>query len=86
MAALQTFHQPADAVLVDALRAEITALPTYGYRRAGALVNCTRALMCLQAINHKRFYCVMKASSLLLPKAPKRPVSSCVHDGIVSAG
>ena len=38
----QTFHQPADAILVDAVRAEITALPTYGYRRAGALVNRTR--------------------------------------------
>lgn len=51
----QTFHRPADAVLVDAVRAEITALPTYGYRRVGALANRTRALMGLQAINHKRF-------------------------------
>jgi hypothetical protein len=42
---VQTFHQLADAILVDAVRAEITALPTYGYRRAGALVNRTRALM-----------------------------------------
>ena len=48
------------------MRAEITALPTYGYRRAGALVNRTRALMGLQAINHKRFYRVMKEHSLLL--------------------
>jgi putative transposase len=47
----QAFHQPADAILVDAVRAEITALPTYGYRRAGALVNRTRALMGLPAIN-----------------------------------
>jgi putative transposase len=83
---IQTFHQPADAVLVDAVRAEITALPTYGYRRAGALVNRTRASMGLQAINHKRFYRVMKASRLLLPKAPKRPVSGRVHDGVVSVG
>ena len=81
---VQTFHQPADAILVDAVRAEITALPTYGYRRAGALVNRTRALMGLQAINHKRFYRVMKENSLLLPKAPKRPVSSRVHDGVVA--
>lgn len=81
---VQTFHQPADAILIDAVRAEITALPTYGYRRAGALVNRTRALMGLQAINHKRFYRVMKASSLLLPKAPKRPVSTRVHDGVVA--
>ena len=81
---VQTFHQPADAILVDAVRAEITALPTYGYRRAGALVNRTRALMGLQAINHKRFYRVMKENRLLLPKAPKRPLSSRVHDGVVS--
>ena len=27
---VQTFHKPTDAVLVDAVRAEITALPTYG--------------------------------------------------------
>jgi putative transposase len=26
----QTFHQLADVILVDAVRAEITALPTYG--------------------------------------------------------
>lgn len=81
---VQTFHQPADAILVDAVRAEITALPTYGYRRAGALVNRTRALMGLQTINHKRFYRVMKENRLLLPKAPKRPLSSRVHDGVVS--
>ena len=26
----QTFHQPADVILIDAVRAEITPLPTYG--------------------------------------------------------
>jgi putative transposase len=81
---VQTFHQPADAILIEAVRAEITALPTYGYRRAGALVNRTRAVMGLQTINHKRFYRVMKEHSLLLPKAPKRPDSGRVHDGVVS--
>ena len=80
----QTFHQPGDALLVNAVRAEITALPTYGYRRAGALVNRTRAVMGLQTINHKRFYRVMKAHQLLLPKAPKRPDSGRLHDGVVA--
>ena len=80
----QTFHQPADAILVDAVRTEIRALPTYGYRRAGALVNPTRTLMGLPAINHKQFYRVIEANSLLLPKAPKRPVSSRVHNGVVA--
>jgi putative transposase len=83
---VQAFHQPADAILVEAVRAEITALPTYGYRRAGALVNRTRTVMGLQTINHKRFYRVMKAHSLLLPKAPKRPDSGRVHDGVVAVG
>jgi len=82
----QTFHQPDDAILADAVRAEITALPTYGYRRAGALVNRTRALIGLQTINHKRFYRVMKAHQLLLPKAPKRPDSGRLHDGVVAVG
>ena len=40
--------------------------------------------MGLPAINHKRCYRVMKANSLLLPKAPKRPVSSRVHNGVVA--
>jgi putative transposase len=65
-------------------RAEITALPTYGYRRAGALVNRTRALMALQTINHKRFCRVMKAHQLLLPKSPKRLESGRLHDGVLA--
>jgi len=81
---VQTFNQTDDLLLVDAVRAEITALPTYGYRRAGALTNRTRILMGLQAVNHKRYYRVMKAYSLLLPKAPKRRDSGRVHDGVVS--
>jgi putative transposase len=60
----------ADGMIADAVRAEITALPTYGYRRAGALVNRTRSLMGLRPVNHKRMYRVMKAEGLLLPKSP----------------
>ena len=74
----------ADAMLVDAVRAEITALPTYGYRRAGELVNRTRWLIGLRPVNHKRFYRVMKANQLLLPKAPKRPASGRPHEGKVA--
>lgn len=73
-----------DAALVEAVRAEITALPTYGYRRAGALVNRTRSLIALRPVNHKRIYRVMKQHHLLLPKAPKRRVSSRPHDGKVA--
>lgn len=35
-------------------------------------------------MNHKRVYRVMKASGLLLPKAPKRPESSRTHEGTVA--
>jgi putative transposase len=74
----------ADNMLIDAVRAEIAALPSYGYRRAGELVNRTRSLIGLKPVNHKRFYRVMKAHQLLLPKAPKRPVSSRPHEGKVA--
>ena len=74
----------ADLTLVDAVRAEIGELPTYGYRRAGALVNRRRTVAGLAPLNHKRFYRVMKAHDLLLPKAPKRVASIRVHDGMVA--
>jgi hypothetical protein len=73
-----------DAALIEAVRAEITALPTYGYRRAGALVNRTRSLIGLRPVNHKRFYRLMKQHRLLLPKAPKRRASSRPHEGKVA--
>lgn len=74
----------ADLILIDAVRAEIISLPTYGYRRAGALVNRTRSLISMLPVNHKRFYRVMKEHHLLLPKAPKRRASSRPHDGTVA--
>jgi putative transposase len=74
----------ADLALVEAVRAEIGQLPTYGYRRAGALVNRRRMTAGLTLFNHKRFYRVMKAYRLLLPKAPKRTGSVRVHGGVVA--
>jgi hypothetical protein len=73
-----------DALLVDAVRAEIAALPTYGYRRAGALANRTRSHIGLSAVNHKRYCRVMTQYGLLLPKAPKRRASSRLHEGKVA--
>lgn len=66
---------------MPAVRAEITALPTYGYRRAGALVSRTRSLMGLRPVNHKCTYRVMKEQGLLLPKSPRRSDSGRAHDG-----
>jgi transposase InsO family protein len=80
----RAYDELADLALADAVRAEIGELPTYGYRRAGALVNRRRAAAGLVVFNHKRFYRVMKAHRLLLPKAPKRRQSTRIHDGEVA--
>jgi hypothetical protein len=45
----QVSDPAADLKLVDAVRAEIGELPTYGYRRAGALVNRRRTAAGLAA-------------------------------------
>jgi hypothetical protein len=41
-------------MIANAVRAEITALQTYGYRLASALLNRRRCLMGLWPVNHKR--------------------------------
>jgi putative transposase len=73
----------ADAMIIDAVRAEITALSTYGYRRTSALMNRTRSPMELGPINHKRNYRVMKVQGLLLPKSPRCSDSCRINDGKV---
>ena len=72
-----------EALLAD-LRRHIADLPSYGYRRAGALLNRERRSQGQATLNHKRIYRVMGRHQLLLPKAPKRRHSSRVHDGQVS--
>lgn len=73
-----------DKLLIEELKVEIAALPSYGYRRAVALVNRQRQAMGNARVNHKRGYRVMKAAGLLLPKAPRRARSSRPHDGTVA--
>ena len=58
-----------DAELLAELRQEIAELPSYGYRRACALVNRQRAARGAPRVNAKRVYRVMAAAGLLLPKA-----------------
>lgn len=60
-----------EALLAD-IRRHIAELPSYGYRRAGALLNRERRLRGQQALNHKRIYRVMARHRLLLPKAGMR--------------
>ena len=73
-----------DNQLLADIRAQITELPSYGYRRACALVNRQRASVGAPRVNPKRVYRVMAANALLLPKAPRRPQSSRAHTGTVS--
>src|SRR5690606_16592307 len=58
-----------EAVLAD-IRRHITDLPSYGYRRAGALLNRERRTQGLPVLNPKRIYRIMARHQLLLPKAP----------------
>jgi putative transposase len=81
----RTGRTPAnDAQLLDELREQISQLPSYGYRRACALVNRRRAQEGAPRVNPKRAYRIMAQAGLLLPKAPRRRQSSRPHDGVVA--
>lgn len=73
-----------DQQLLADIRAQIMQLPSYGYRRACALVNRQRARMGASGVNCKRVYRVMARNGLLLPKAPRRRQSSRPHTGTVA--
>lgn len=81
----RTCRAPAnDAQLVSEIRQQIAELPSYGYRRACALVNRQRAQEGAARVNPKRAYRVMAQAGLLLPKAPRRRQSSRPHEGKVA--
>lgn len=81
----RTGRAPAtDAELLDEIREQIAELPSYGYRRACALVNRGRTQDGGARVNPKRAYRVMAKAGLLLPKAPRRRHSSRPHDGVVA--
>ena len=73
-----------DAQLLDELRHEISELPSYGYRRACALVNRQRRETGASPVNAKRVYRVLAGAGLLLPKAPRRRHSTRRHEGRVA--
>ena len=73
-----------DDGLVGEIRNHIADLPSYGYRRACALVNRQRRAEGRPPVNPKRAYRVMAEAGLLLPKAPRRPQSSRPHEGKVA--
>jgi putative transposase len=73
-----------DTQLIAEICEQIAQLPSYGYRRACALVNRRRAQEGVARVNPKRAYRVMAQAGLLLPKAPRRRQSSRPHDGVVA--
>lgn len=73
-----------DGQLLIELREHIAELPSYGYRRACALVNRSRQAEGQPRVNPKRAYRVMAAHGLLLPRAPRRRQSSRPHEGTVA--
>ena len=72
-----------DSELLAEICHQIAELPSYGYRRACALVNQQRPAGA-PPVNPKRAYRVMAGNGLLLPKAPTRPHSSRPHNGTVA--
>jgi transposase InsO family protein len=72
-----------DSELVAEVREQLAELPSYGYRRACALVNRQRVATGHARVNAKRVYRVMAAHKLLLPRAPRRRHSSRPHSGKV---
>lgn len=75
-----------DAQLLAQIREQISDLPSYGYRRACALVNRQRSALGGTRVNPKRAYRVMAQAGLLLPRAPRRRQSSRKHEGKVAVG
>lgn len=73
-----------DSILLADLRLEIAQLPSYGYRRACALVNRKRSSTDAARVNVKRVYRVIAQAGLLLPKAPRRRQSTRTHEDRVS--
>jgi putative transposase len=73
-----------DEHLLADIREQIAELPSYGYRRACALVNRKRDSSGASRVNPKRVSRMMAGNALLLPKAPRLQQSSRAHTGTVS--
>jgi putative transposase len=76
------YRKADDAWLLPLIRAIVDQRPTYGYRRAGALLTRQLATLGKPPVNHKRVYRLMRQNGLLLARhtgtGRQRP-----HEGIV---
>jgi putative transposase len=66
------------------LRAVIEPLPSYGYRRAGELVNRERRCQRRPPVNPKRVYRVMREAGWLLARYTGRSLETRAHDGRIA--
>jgi putative transposase len=73
-----------DMPLVVELRQLVADLPTYGYRRAWALLRRSRDVLGQPRVNAKRVYRVMRTHGLLLERRPRHAQSARRHDGRVA--
>lgn len=73
---------PDDRVLVERIKASISDLPSYGYRRVWALLRRQPE----PVVNVKRVYWVMRDHDLLLEKRRKLPGVARRHEVRVAVG
>ena len=73
-----------DEALIAEIKIEIAALPSYGYRRAGAMVNRRRDAEGRARVNHKRIYRVMCEHCLMLTRHTGRPLDTRSHEGRIA--
>lgn len=62
-----------DTALVEEIRTEVSALPSYGYRRVWGLLHRRRETQSQARIKVKRAYRVMRDHQLLLERRIKQP-------------
>ncbi|MCA3086560.1 MAG: IS3 family transposase [Rhodocyclaceae bacterium] len=66
----------------DSSETDFSERPSYGYRRACAILNRSLRTENLPSVNHKRVYRLMSGAGLLLPKRIGfQP--QCKHEGTV---
>lgn len=73
-----------DAALVTEIQAEVSELPSYGYRRVWGLLRRRREKQSQAPINVKRVYRVMRDHQLLLERRIKQPGVARRHEGRIA--
>lgn len=76
--------QPDDEMLIEDIKAVITEMATYGYRRVWGILRNQGVKGRLHSVNHKRVYRVMRDQGLLLYRQHDKPVQARKHEGTVA--